>query len=110
MKEDTIKRLLQESKLNTSEGFTDQTMEEIQRRIQHKIRLQLYWLISAIAFLFCLLVFLLISSNFEINTFGIVISLPKILSMLVISMIGYFSILHIANLLRLGSSRRPGLA
>lgn len=103
MKEDSIKRLMKKSRLETSQGFTDAVTEELDRRVQQKMKRHLYLLISVIVLFFVAVIFALISLEFRLDVFGLIVSLPKIMTMVVVSLTGYFIILHLFTLINLGN-------
>ena len=100
MKEDPIKKLIQESKLETSVDFTDRTMDLLERRIQRGIKIKLYLLLSFVTVFFSIIAFTLIQSGFKVDVFGLIILLPKVATMVVISLIGYFVFSHLSLLIQ----------
>ncbi len=109
MKNDTIQDLIRESRLKTSDGFTDELMEALDRQIQQKMNTRLYALIAGAGLLFCIVVYALIISGFRIEAFGLSINLPKVLTMLGITIVGYITISHLITLSRLWNTGNANL-
>ena len=105
---DPIKDLIKESRLETSTWFTQKTMDELDRRIQQKMKRRLYLLIIAVVLLFVVAAYALASAGFKINAFGLLIPLPKLLTMVFISLVSYICILHLFLLLNFGSFKAQG--
>ena len=107
MKEDPIKNLIQQSQLETSDGFSEKTMVLIEQRLQQRMKLRLYLFMSFVVLFFSFLVYLLIAAGFTIDVFGLIVSLPKTITMIVISFGAYLTILqsyHLhKNLMRLSA-------
>ncbi|MEL7122851.1 MAG: hypothetical protein AAFO07_25615, partial [Bacteroidota bacterium] len=95
MKEDPIKRLVKESGLTTSPDFADSTMERLAQRMQRKYQVKLYLLIALVAFISILGVVVLINSGFRVDVFGKTIGLPKVITMIGMSLVCYLSIMHL---------------
>lgn len=105
MKDDPIFRLVKESKLETSSAFTEATMEKIERRLESRMKMKIYLLMISVSVLIVLTVFLLISSGFKYIAFGFAVNLPKIVTILIVNLIGYFSIRQLVILLNSGLRR-----
>lgn len=105
MKKDPIAQLVKESGLKTSPGFTDLTMEKLDRRIQLRIKIKLGLLMTAVVLLGIFVAYRLISAQFSIVVFGLLVELPKIVTMVGISMTCYLMVLHLNMLVRMNSLR-----
>ncbi|MEM8900609.1 MAG: hypothetical protein AAGC85_21010 [Bacteroidota bacterium] len=105
MKKDPITKLVKESKLETSDAFTELMMEKLDQQLEKKMRLKLYLLITGIAAFFAITTFVLITSGFTIPAFGLKIQLPKIFSMLIVTMGSFLAVLHLLKLVGISSSR-----
>lgn len=106
MKEDSIKRLMKASKLETSKEFTNLVAEKLDQHLQRRMKFRLYGLIFGVFILFSAMTFSLIASGFSLYAFGIILPLPRIATMVFISMTAYMLVLHLMTLLRLGEGRR----
>lgn len=109
-KKDPIAALLKESKLETSATFTMQTLDKFDEKMYRRMRRRLYLLIASVGVFVLWTVFLLISSDFKVKTFGLMVQLPKVLMMLVISLISYFAIFHLLLLASLGRGRQTNIS
>ncbi|MEL6194430.1 MAG: hypothetical protein AAFR66_20390 [Bacteroidota bacterium] len=105
MKKDPIAKLVKESKLETSDAFTELMMDKLEQQLEKKMRLKLYLLITGVAVFFAITTFILITSSFTIPAFGLKIQLPKMFTMLTITMGGFLAVLHLLKLVGISSSR-----
>ena len=106
MKNDPIRRLIKESGLETSEEFVDLTMEKLDQRIQQRMKVKLYLLISATVLLFMGMVVFLAYSGYTVNVFGLNLILPKIGTMVGISLVGFFVISYLQMMLNTWSNQK----
>ncbi|MEM6378245.1 MAG: hypothetical protein AAF705_08535 [Bacteroidota bacterium] len=100
MKRDPIEQLIKESKLSPSKDFTQLTMDMLDVQVRRRLRIKLVLLAISVALLFCLTIVILIVLDFRVDAFGLIITLPKILTMTVVSMSSYFAILHLFTLVK----------
>ena len=95
MKEDPIKSLVKKSGLKTSPDFTDLTMERLAHQMQRKYQIKLYILITLVVFISIMGVVVLITSGFRVDIFGKTIDLPRVVTMIGMSMLCYLSVMHL---------------
>lgn len=105
MKKDPIAKLVKESKLETSGAFTELMMDKLEQQLERRMRLRLYLLITGIAVFFAITTFVLITSGFMIPAFGLKIQLPKMFTMLTVTMGGFLAVLHLLKLVGISNSR-----
>lgn len=104
MKNDPFKKLISESGLQTSAEFTDFTMAKVDSLVNQRLKHKLYLLIAFIILFFVGMAVLLIYSGFQVTAFGVILNLPKILTVIGISLAPSLFILHLYSLIRLGDS------
>ena len=102
MKDESIRRLLQSSQLEPSEDFRSQLMEAFDRKVAQKMRLKLYLLMAGITVFFLGIALALVISGFSFQAFGWAGSLPKIGTIIGISILGFLLLSYSSFLLRLG--------
>lgn len=95
MKEDPIERLIKESRLETSRGFTDRMMERIEARLQRKLRTRLYLMVVSVVVLCLAGAWALIVSGYRIPVFGLLVSLPKTFTIIGLGMTSCLTLLHL---------------
>ncbi len=105
MKKDPIAKLVKGSKLETSDAFTELMMDKLDQQLERRMRVRLYLLICGIAVFFAITTFVLITSGFTIPAFGLKIQLPKMITMLTITVGGFLAVLHLLKLVGISSSR-----
>ncbi|MCB0853515.1 MAG: hypothetical protein KDD63_14915 [Bacteroidetes bacterium] len=101
MKNDPIRRFVKESGLETSEEFVDLTMNRLDKQLQHRMKMKLYLLMAASVLLFTGVVGFLMYSGYSVQAFGLHFILPKIGSMIVISLIGFFVVFYLRFILNM---------
>ena len=105
MKNDPIAKLVKESKLETSDAFTELMMDKLDQQLEKRMRIRLYLLITGVAIFFASTTFILITSSFTIPAFGLQIQLPKMLTMLSITMGGFLAVMHLLKLVGISYGR-----
>lgn len=105
MKNDPIAKLVKESKLETSDAFTELMMGKLEQQLERRMRLRLYLLITGVAVFFAITTFVLITSGFTVPAFGLKIQLPKMFTMLAITMGGFLAVLHLLKLVGISNRR-----
>ncbi|MCI4671885.1 MAG: hypothetical protein MRZ79_27330 [Bacteroidia bacterium] len=97
---DKIEDLIKESGKKTTVDFVSRTMLGVEESIQRKLRLRLQLLISFISVLLAAAAWVLIRGGFQVELFGVVLSLPRILTMVIMTAGAFFSILHVLLLVK----------
>lgn len=98
MKKDIIEDLLKESRLETSDDFLIETMSKLDEVLSKRMKVRLYLLMSFVSLVLVAFVVFLIYTGFEIKMFGEIIALPKVASMVVISILSYLVLGHLSIL------------
>ncbi len=104
MKNDPLEKLIKESGLQTSVEFTEVTMARLDRLVERRLKYKLYLLIAFILLFFVGMAVLLIYSGFQIAAFGVTLNLPKIVTVIGISLIPSLIIMHLYSLIGLDES------
>ena len=105
MNPDPIKHLIKTSGLSTPAHFSDLVLEELDRRMQKRARIKGYILMASVVMLTGILAFFLNNSGFKIRAFDVILVLPKVITMVSLSCLCCFVILHLSVLLQLGNLR-----
>lgn len=100
MTNDPLEKLIKESQIETSAGFTDLLFEKYQQGLIRKARIRLYMMVLSIVLLFGLSASILIIADFKLMAFGEVIRFSKFGVMIGISGLTFFTILNQINLLQ----------
>ncbi len=98
MKKDNIEDLLKESRLETSDDFSIETMRKLDEVLSRRMKVRLYLLMSFVSLILVAFVGFLIYTGFEISMFGEIIALPKVASMVVFSILGFLILNHLVIL------------
>ncbi|OEK04604.1 hypothetical protein [Roseivirga misakiensis] len=96
MSEDPIKRLIKESRLETSSSFTDDLFQKFEAKQSKKIAKRLY-LLTGLSILFFMVITLMLMKP---ELFGLSLELPKNGLLMVISLLGFLTVLHLINLIK----------
>jgi len=104
MKDESIKRLLQASQLQPSEDFTSQLMHELDRQIARKMRVKLYLLMAGISVFFVGIALALIASGFSFRAFGVGGALPKVGTMMGLSVLAFLLLNYVSSLAKLAGT------
>ncbi len=99
MKEDPIKHLIKASGVETSTDFTQKTIEKMEQRIQGKIKLRIYLLIVVVTLLFMVVGWALVRTGFTVALFGVLVGLPKVITIVLISLLAFLTHSHLLRLL-----------
>ena len=99
---DPIKDLIQDSGLEPSEGFSEATMDRLEHRLLARMQWKLHTLIAAVVGFIALVMWNLLSSGFQVKAFGNVIGVPRVLTMVVLSLGTCFVVGHLLLLRRVG--------
>ncbi|MCR9253219.1 MAG: hypothetical protein NXI20_22590 [bacterium] len=98
MKKDIIEDLLKESRLETSDDFSIETMRKLDEVLSRRMKVRLYLLMSFVSLVLVAFVVFLIYTGFEIKMFGEIIALPKVASMVIVSILSYLVLGHLSIL------------
>jgi len=98
MKEESIKKLLQDAEWETSDDFTLNLMEVLALRLQRRVRVRLHLLAGGCLLFMVGLVCAFVFGGFEIPAFGTTIILPKAGVMVSVSVVGTLLMLHLRYL------------
>lgn len=104
VKQDPLAKLMKQSLLETSSTFTDDTIKKLQKEQSIRLRIRLYLLILFVSVMLVISIGMILYTGFQIHVFGWSIQLPKLTTMLSMSVTGYLLIMYLFTLLKCQSA------